>query len=260
MASRLLSESTKRFPCRGRSSPRAVFAHNGVVVKDPARKDAHEDLAALVLQLLCEGGAVIAGVEDEQRHLPVGRQQPDEPTHLVDGRFGRAHLRVEAHHVSRRCPRVLCPVELADPLVAPSRHDRLAGRVVRGRVVKAAGTALGVTARPGGGVDREDERRPEKLEDPALGRRGRGEEIEGGARAGDAHRVSSERAEVLEELAETVDSRVVQWRYTRTGQWAWVTQCSLTEPRSIPANSPWPRLPTTRRSAPADASTRICAV
>ena len=34
---------------------------------------------------------------------------------------------------------------------------------------------------------------------------------------------------------------------TRTGQWACVTQYSLTEPRSIPANSPCPRLPTTSR-------------
>ena len=29
-------------------------------------------------------------------------------------------------------------------------------------------------------------------------------------------------------------------RITATGQWQWVTQCSLTEPRSMPANSPWP--------------------
>ena len=29
-------------------------------------------------------------------------------------------------------------------------------------------------------------------------------------------------------------------RITATGQWQWVTQCWLTEPRSMPANSPWP--------------------
>jgi hypothetical protein len=29
-------------------------------------------------------------------------------------------------------------------------------------------------------------------------------------------------------------------RITATGQWQWVTQCSLTEPRSMPTNSPWP--------------------
>ena len=44
-------------------------------------------------------------------------------------------------------------------------------------------------------------------------------------------------------------------RNTSTGQWALATQCSLTEPRSMPANSPWPRLPTTSRSAPLEAST-----
>ncbi len=45
-------------------------------------------------------------------------------------------------------------------------------------------------------------------------------------------------------------------RCTSTGQCALVTQYSLTEPISMPTNSPWPRLPTTSRSAPLEASTR----
>jgi len=58
-------------PVACRSSSSAVFAHGGVVVEDPGRGDADEHLAALAAQFFCEGDAVIAGVEDEQRHLPV---------------------------------------------------------------------------------------------------------------------------------------------------------------------------------------------
>src|SRR5664279_1215768 len=43
---------------------------------------------------------------------------------------------------------------------------------------------------------------------------------------------------------------------TSTGQCAWVTQYSLTDPRTTPASSPCPRLPTTRRSAWAEDFTR----
>lgn len=48
-----------------------------------------------------------------------------------------------------------------------------------------------------------------------------------------------------------------QCRTTTTGQWALVTQCSETEPSTMPMNAPCPRLPTTNRVAPFDASTRI---
>ena len=47
----------------------------------------------------------------------------------------------------------------------------------------------------------------------------------------------------------------VPWS-TSTGQWALAAQCSLTDPSTIPANWPRPRLPTTSRSAPREASTR----
>ena len=51
------------------------------------------------------------------------------------------------------------PVQLADPLEGPAGHDGLGARVVRGRVVKAPlGTGLGVTACPGGRVERKDVR------------------------------------------------------------------------------------------------------
>src|SRR5664280_1125016 len=46
---------------------------------------------------------------------------------------------------------------------------------------------------------------------------------------------------------------------TRTGQEAWVAQYRLTDPMSMPENSPWPRLLTTRRSACRDASTNTSA-
>ena len=47
--------------------------------------------------------------------------------------------------------------ELGDPLERPASHDRLAGRVPRGVVVQAAlGAAVGVAARPAGGIDRID--------------------------------------------------------------------------------------------------------
>jgi len=99
-------------------------------VEDPARRDADEDLGANVGERLGERGAVIAGVEDEQRHLPVRREPPDEPLHLGNGGVGGVHLRAEAQHVCRRGPGVLRPTELADPLIAPPGHDRLAGRVL----------------------------------------------------------------------------------------------------------------------------------
>jgi hypothetical protein len=43
-------------------------------------------------------------------------------------------------------------------------------------------------------------------------------------------------------------------RTTTTGQCAWCTQCWLTDPSSVPAKAPWPRQPTTRSAACADAS------
>lgn len=43
-------------------------------------------------------------------------------------------------------------------------------------------------------------------------------------------------------------------RTTTTGQAAWATRCWLTEPSSMPANPPWPRDPTTSRSALPDNS------
>ena len=47
---------------------------------------------------------------------------------------------------------------------------------------------------------------------------------------------------------------ITESRTTTTGQVAWCTQCWPTEPSRASANPPCPRLPTTSRSAPADAS------
>ena len=51
-----------------------------------------------------------------------------------------------------------------------------------------------------------------------------------------------------------VQPGVTRSRITTTGQVAWCTQCWPTEPSRAPANPPWPRLPTTSSSAPAEAS------
>ena len=48
-------------------------------------------------------------------------------------------------------------------------------------------------------------------------------------------------------------------RTMTTGHGAWCTQCWLTEPSSASVKPPWPRLPTTSRSAPPAASSRTCA-
>jgi hypothetical protein len=42
-------------------------------MEDPARRDADEDLAAGVSKPVGDGDGVVAGVEGEQRHLPVRR-------------------------------------------------------------------------------------------------------------------------------------------------------------------------------------------
>ena len=44
---------------------------------------------------------------------------------------------------------------------------------------------------------------------------------------------------------------------TTTGQVAWWTTCWLTDPSMSPANPPRPRLPTTRRVAPAAVSSSV---
>ncbi len=62
------------------------------------------------------------------------------------------------------------------------------------------------------------------------------------------------------ELAEISRAQLPDWlkprqpRTTTTGQWAWWTHLLLTEPSSRPRKPPSPRLPTTSRLAPLDAS------
>ena len=91
-----------------------------------------------------------------RRHHRAGA---DEALHLVDRGARRVAIERQPRHVHRRRPAVGAEGELVDPLIGPARDDRLAGGVLLGRVVVAtAGAALGVTARPGRGVDGEHER------------------------------------------------------------------------------------------------------
>ena len=138
---------------------RSVRPRWRVGVEDAVVADAAEHLCPATAEVVAHRDRVVAGVEDEQRHLVVTGQQPDETAELVDGGIRRIRQGRDAAHVDRRRPAVRRPRELADPLVVPPRDDRLAGRVLGGGVVKAPfGAALRVTALEGRGVDGEDHR------------------------------------------------------------------------------------------------------
>ena len=96
---------------------------------------------------MADGDRVVTGVEDEERDPTVLFQELDQAFDLGDRRLGGIGGRRNAHDVERSGPAVGIEVHLGDPLVAPARHDRLAGRVLRRRVVEAAfGTALSASA------------------------------------------------------------------------------------------------------------------
>jgi hypothetical protein len=106
---------------------------------------------------------VVAGIEHEQRHVAVVTHEPAQVADLGDRGVGGVGAHREATGVDRRGPRVGRPVELADPLIRPAGHDRLARRVLRRVVVEAAlGTGFGVATVPGRRVHGEHRR-------PAVG-------------------------------------------------------------------------------------------
>ena len=126
-----------------------VGSRRRVGVEDPVVADAAQHLAAHVGEFVADGDRVVAGVEHEQRHLAVVAEQLDEAADLLDGGGGRVAGGRDPAHVQRRGPAVGRPVELADPLVGPAGDDRLAGGVLRRRVVEAPfRAALGVAAVP----------------------------------------------------------------------------------------------------------------
>jgi hypothetical protein len=105
------------------------------------------------------GDRVIAGVEDEKRDLDVTRQESDQAAELGDGGAYGVEEGCDAEHIERGRPRVMGPLQLADPLIVPAGHDGLSGRMLRGRVAKAPlGAALRVATVPGRYIDGKDER------------------------------------------------------------------------------------------------------
>ncbi len=127
-------------------------------MKDAVGADAHEDLGADIGEPNADGDRVVAGVEHEHRDVVAG-EKASQSLDLVDGGSRGLHARLDPHDVEGGGPGVRRPVELGDPLVAPSRHDGLAVGVFGGRVVEAAlGAAFGVAAVPGRRVDGEHQR------------------------------------------------------------------------------------------------------
>jgi hypothetical protein len=74
-----VSWRTPTAPCR------TVGARRGIGVEDAVVADAAEHLDPLPSEVVTDGNRVIAGVEDEQRHLAVFWQEADEATDLFDG-------------------------------------------------------------------------------------------------------------------------------------------------------------------------------
>jgi len=133
----------------GRGDGRGVGIGLEAAVLAPAHEGRHARLAQVQRPLHW----VIAGVEDEQGHPPVGGQV----AHQV---WTRAAATLFASSPGRmRCTScvvsvIACQAELIDLLIGPARHDRLACKVARRVIVVATlGTGLGVTARPDARVD-----------------------------------------------------------------------------------------------------------
>src|ERR1019366_4573462 len=75
-------------PVAPRATDRARWRHRRVEVKDPLRADAHEHVAANVLEAVTERDRVVASVEHEEGHLTICGQLRDEAGDLVDGAGG----------------------------------------------------------------------------------------------------------------------------------------------------------------------------
>ena len=135
------------------------------------------------------------------------------------------------------------------PPSRPGRCSGLAGSLTGSRLLRLAWAApAGYAAVIVGGLGRhravDVRRRPPapaprpRRHPPVVGRR-----VPGGAARG-------------RPSARLSDRRDASQRTTRTGQCAWATTCWLVEPISRPTKPPWPRVPTTTRSASSLASTR----
>ena len=169
-------------------------------MEDPVRADAHKHLGARLGQPGADGDGVVAGVEDEQRHVTLVGKQIHEVAHLGDGGRRGVLAGRDASGIEGSGPAVRRPIELADPLIGPAGHDGLAGGVLRSRVIEAPfGAGLGVAAVPGGGVHGEHHRpvgrvvRHEDLTQPVAVDRPQGERLVQAAVAAAEHRLQAER-------------------------------------------------------------------
>jgi len=97
-----------------------------VGVEDAVAADADQDLRGGVGQCGADRDRVVAGVEDEHRHLAVVGQALREPGDLLDGERCGIAGGWDPRGVYRRGPGVEGPVELGDPLVGPAGADGLA--------------------------------------------------------------------------------------------------------------------------------------
>jgi hypothetical protein len=143
-------------PAVASRSPALSAASRRIGVKDALGTDAAAHLDALVTKVVADADRVIAGVEDEQRHLAVGRLECQQTPHL-DDRGGRGiDVARDALEIDRHDPRVRARQQADDELIGPAGHDRLAGSAWR----PSSGTpARGCTQRRHGPRSRRRRRR-----------------------------------------------------------------------------------------------------
>jgi hypothetical protein len=108
-------------------------------------------------ELQGELGGVVAGVKDEQRHGPAGRETRKQRMDLRGGGLVGVGQGMQPAGVHWGGPGIAVEAELGDPLPGPAGDDRPAGWREDGSSSRAPG-ALGVTTRPGGHIDREHRR------------------------------------------------------------------------------------------------------
>jgi hypothetical protein len=125
--------------------------------KAAVRAQPHQHRHGQVGQVQRQLRGVVAGVEHNPWDGPARGQASQQRAELGGGGLVGVLQGVEPAGIHRGGPGVPRQAQLADPLERPAGDDRLAGRVARRVVVVAAfGRALGVAARPGGHIDRED--------------------------------------------------------------------------------------------------------
>jgi site-specific DNA recombinase len=147
----------------GRPPGTAITAGMAGGVEVPVTADAHQHLDRGTRKLDLQLHRIKAAVKDHQRHLLVrldgcggGAGEPvQQATDLAGRDQVEVVVRCQPAHVHRGGPGVGCELQAHDELVAPARHDRLAGRVPRGMVVEPPPRrALRITARPHRGIHR----------------------------------------------------------------------------------------------------------